>query len=416
MGPDPNVNAMTSTKPKRIIKPVPVAIGYALAKLEPLHRFLPDRVLYRLPLSWNSEMLRSFLIHRRDRIYIDVFCELDLPRSFAPRTRASDPAYALSEREVRTFYRDGYLGPFDLCPAQEMRDRADAMWALWDAPSQTYPPGSYRFSGDKIAAARDDEMSNEEYATRGLNARDKHLQDPELLDLYAHPAIVERVAALLGPDVMMWRSQFFPKYPKMGGTGWHQASSYLNETMRVATLSPPDLRSLFQLTAWVAVTDSTRQNGCLRFVPGSHRRIEPMKVEEFDPVKHADNKSDRFGTRVLRTFDDIDPAKVVDVEMKAGQFVLFSERILHGSLPNTTEDESRLGMSARYITPDVKIHNPWVLGPGGLDISYLRINGLRLDRWRAIMVRGSDRFGVNGDRVIPYAGRHASASASSTDA
>jgi hypothetical protein len=48
-----------------------------------------------------------------------------------------------------------------------------------------------------------------------------------------------------------------------------------------------------------------------------------------------------------------------------------------------------------------------VLGDGGLDISYLRIRGLKLDRWRAIEVRGSDRTGVNGRRVIPYHGRHA---------
>jgi non-heme Fe2+,alpha-ketoglutarate-dependent halogenase len=397
---------MTNTEMKSVVKPIPLVLGYALGKLTPLHRFMPDALLYRLPLSWNAEMLRSFLVHRRDRIYIDVSCELDLPYSYAPRAEVSG-AHALSEDEVRAFYQDGFLGPFELCPAEEMRARADEMWALWDAPSQIYPRGSYRFTGDSITATRTDEMCNEEYATRGLNARDKHLQDPGLLDLYAHPAIVNRIAGLLGPDIMMWRSQLFPKYPNMGGTGWHQASAYLNETMRVATLTPPNLRSLFQVTAWIAITDSTRENGCLRFVRGSHRRIEPMKVEEFDPVKHADNKSDRFGTRVLRTYDDIDPRRVVELPMRAGQFVLFSERLLHGSLPNSTDDESRLGMSARYVTPDVEVHNPWVLGAGGLDISFLRINGLRLDRWRAIMVRGVDRFGVNGDRVVPYTGRHA---------
>jgi hypothetical protein len=52
-----------------------------------------------------------------------------------------------------------------------------------------------------------------------------------------------------------------------------------------------------------------------------------------------------------------------------------------------------------------------VLGEGGLDISYLRVRGLKLDRWRAIEVRGSDRTGVNGSRVIPYRGRHSKQSA-----
>jgi non-heme Fe2+,alpha-ketoglutarate-dependent halogenase len=395
----------TIKQPKRIIRPVPLTVGYALGKMEFLHGLLPDKVLYKLPLSWNSEMLRSFLFHGRERVYIDVACELDLPKSYEPATTV-DPAHALSEAEIRKFWTDGYIGPFDLISPEEMGARAEAMWALWDAPSQTYPPGTYSFVGDN-AGGTDSEMSNEELATRGLNARDKHLQDPDLLDLYAHPAIVERIAAMLGPDLLMWRSQFFPKYPKMGGTGWHQASSYLNETMRIATLHPPNLRKLFQLTAWIAVTDSTRENGCLRFVRGTHRRIEPMTVEEFDPIKHADNKSDRFGTKVLLPFSNVDPSRVVDIEMKAGQAVIFSERLMHGALPNSTETQSRLGMSARYIQPDVRIHNPWVLGEGGLDISYLRIRGLKLDRWRAIEVRGKDRSGVNGRRVIPYRGKHA---------
>lgn len=395
----------TTKQPKPLIRPIPLTVGYALGKMEFLHGLLPDSVLYKLPLSWNSEMLRSFLIHGRERIYIDVACELDLPPTFEPRAKV-DPAYALSEADIRKFWEDGYFGPFDVISPEEMGAQAEKMWGLWDAPSATYPPGTYSFVGD-VAGAAANEMSNEEYATRGLNARDKHLQDDDLLDLYAHPAIVERIAALLGPDLLMWRSQFFPKYPKMGGTGWHQASSYLNETMRIATLHPPNLRKLFQLTAWVAVTDSTRENGCLRFVRGTHRRIQPMAVEEFDPVKHADNKSDRFGTKVLLPFSNVDESRVVDIEMKAGQAVIFSERLMHGALPNSTETESRLGMSARYIVPEVKIHNPWVLGEGGLDIAYLRIRGLKLDRWRAIEVRGTDRTGVNGRRVVPYRGRHA---------
>jgi hypothetical protein len=96
--------------------------------------------------------------------------------------------------------------------------------------------------------------------------------------------------------------------------------------------------------------------------------------------------------------------------MKAGQFVIFTERVMHGSLPNITPDVSRLGVSGRYVLPTVKIHNPWVLGKGGLDIVYLRIKKLRIDRWRAMVIRGADRAGVNGDRVISYAQAKAKAS------
>ncbi len=82
--------------------------------------------------------------------------------------------------------------------------------------------------GSTVTGGDQGEVSNETYARKGLNARDKHLQNDELLSLYVHPAIVERMAQLLGPDLLLWRSQFFPKYPGMGGTGWRQATAYLS--------------------------------------------------------------------------------------------------------------------------------------------------------------------------------------------
>ena len=390
----------SGSKNKRLIEPIPLTLGYALSQLRPLHGLLPDRIRYRLPLSWNLEMLSTFLRHRRDRFYIDVATELDDPPSLAPRI-STDPAYALSEAQIAAFYRDGYLGPFTLLPRAQMQEQARRLWALWSAPSTTYPPGTYTYVGDTTASTRDDEMSNEEYVTRFLNARDKHLQDRGLLELFAHPGIVDRIGQLLGPDLLLWRTQFFPKYAGMGGTGWHQASSYLNETMRVATLSPPDLRALFQLTVWVAIDDSTLDNGCLRVVRGTHRRILPMALDDYDPITHGDNKSDRFGTMVMRPHDPLPEDDVVDLPMEAGQFVIFSERVMHGSRPNITPGTDRLAVNGRFITPQTKIHNPWVLGDGGLDIAYGRIKGLRLDRWRAVLVRGEDPHGRTPGRIVP---------------
>ncbi len=388
-------------QPKRLIRTGPLLAGFALARMRPLHRLLPDRLRYQLPLSWTPHMLWTFLGSRRKRVYIDVHTKLRGPASYAPRVEADAP-WRMSEAEIRGFWERGFAGPYTLLEPAAMKELAPRMWGLWDKPSSTYPRGTYRYIGTAHNVEGSGEMSNEEYATRGLNARDKHLEDPALVDLYGHPAIVERVAQILGPDLLLWRTQFFPKYPGMGGTGWHQATSYLNETMRVATLGPPHLDELFQLTVWIAVTDSTIQNGCLRVIPGTHRELLPMNVEEYDPIRHADNKSDRFGTKVMRPADGIRESDAVNLEMKAGQFVIFSERVMHGALPNTTKDDARLGMSGRYIVPDVRIHNPWVLGDGGLTIAYLRIHQLRLDRWRALLVRGEDRSHVNGDRVLPY--------------
>ena len=388
-------------QPKRIIRTGPLLFGFALSQLRFLHPLMPDRLRYQLPLSWTPHMLRTFLGSGRKRVYIDVHTRLNLPSSYAPRAE-SPPEHRLSPDEIRSFWERGFSGPHTLLPPEEMGKLAKHMWSLWDKPSSTYPPGSYKYVGSTEGSADATEMSNEEYATKGLNARDKHLEDGALLDLYAHPAIVERIAQLLGPDLLLWRSQFFPKYPGMGGTGWHQATSYLNETMRVATLTPPHLDELFQLTVWIAVTDSTLENGCLRMIPGTHRELLPMSVEEYDPVKHAANKSDRFGTKILRPSDAINEGDAVNLVMKAGEFIIFSERVMHGALPNITSNDARLGMSGRYIVPGVRVHNPLVLGDAGLTISYLRIQQLKLDRWRPIVVRGNDTAHVNGDRVLRY--------------
>lgn len=386
-------------KDKPEIKIAPLVAGYGLAKMKILHPLLPHRVRYALPTSWNWKMLSTFLGSRRRNIYIDVYTRLDAPASFQPAVK-TDPRWALSEEEIRGFWERGYIGPFKLRDRKEMLEIAPRMWRLWETDSRTYPRNSYSYVGSTTTGADATELNNETYARKGLNARDKHLEDDELMSLYADPAIVERMAQLLGPDVLVWRSQFFPKYPGMGGTGWHQATAYLNETFRTATLTPKKINQLFQLTAWVAVTDSTVRNGCMRFIPGTHRELIPMEVEEYDPIKHAGNKQDRFGAIVMRPALKDFEKRVVNVEMKAGEFVIFSERTMHGALPNVSTDDARLGMSARYIVPDVRIHNPWVLGKGGLSITYLKIRNLALDRWRIVQVRGHNK-GAMAERVIP---------------
>jgi chlorinating enzyme len=386
-------------KSKPEIKVGALLAGYALARMKPLHPLLPAKVRYNLPVSWNWKMLSTFVGSGRRNIYIDVHTKLDAPASYRPAVKA-DPRWAMSESEIRGFWERGFAGPFKLLEREAMREVAPRMWQLWEKDSSIYPRNSYTYSGSTKQGADASELSNETYARKGLNARDKHLENDELMSLYSHPAIVERMAQLLGPDLLLWRSQFFPKYPGMGGTGWHQATAYLNETFRTATLTPKNLRTLFQLTAWVAVTDSTVKNGCMRFIPGTHRELVPMEIEEYDPIKHAGNKTDRFGSIVMRPALSDYEKRIVNMEMKAGEFVIFSERTMHGALPNVTADDSRLGMSARYIVPDVKIHNPWVLGEGGLSIAYLQIQKLDLERWKIVQLRG-DNKGPMADRVIP---------------
>jgi len=88
---------------------------------------------------------------------------------------------------------------------------------------------------------------------------DRHRDQPFVWDLAIHPAVLDAVEALIGPDILLLATHFFCKYG--GGeafVAWHQDVTYW-------ALEPPEA-----LTVWYAVDDSDRGNGCMRVIPGSH--------------------------------------------------------------------------------------------------------------------------------------------------
>src|SRR5262245_2148369 len=84
---------------------------------------------------------------------------------------------------------------------------------------------------------------------------------PGFHDLLWHPAFTVPASQLLGGAVRFWHDQLFCKPAKHGGVvAWHQDYSYWTRT-----------RPMAHLTCWIGLDDSTRENGCLHYVPGSHR-------------------------------------------------------------------------------------------------------------------------------------------------
>ena len=74
-----------------------------------------------------------------------------------------------------------------------------------------------------------------------------------------HPTILDAVEDVLGPNLLVWSTSFFIKEARDPAyVSWHQDATYWG-------LSAPDV-----LTAWVAFTDATVENGAMRMVPGSH--------------------------------------------------------------------------------------------------------------------------------------------------
>ena len=149
------------------------------------------------------------------------------------------------------------------------------------------------------------------------------------LDLARDPQIVELVSGVIGDDLILWGAHVFCKPAGEGyETPWHQDGHYW------------PIRPLATCTVWVALEPSTRANGCLRVVPGSHRD----KV--LHPHLHEDRPDLTLAQRLVAgAFDE---GLAVDIELQPGQMSLHDVYMIHGALPNTST-QRRTGVALRYM-------------------------------------------------------------------
>jgi non-heme Fe2+,alpha-ketoglutarate-dependent halogenase len=335
-----------------------VALLFAMA-IKPfpfLHRFLPKQAQDFLG-TWTMEMLRLHVFSLRRRAYQDVPARLPDPPTWEPLIETV-PALRMAPTDVRSFYDRGFIGPFTLCPREEMIELREQIMAEMQQSSPIYD----KFTG-----------------------RDRHLDCPSLHHLLKRPVLTERVAQLLGPDVLLWRSDVFMKPPGFPEFTWHQATTYLGEEGYKATIFPPNIDTLFSLTVWIAFDDTDLANGCMQFIPGTHRRICTVRLGGKD--------AGQFGYSKVKLEYDVDPKQVVSMEMKAGEFLIFTERCIHGSGPNLS-DRRRWGMSFRVIVPDVRCYGDVGEAVTTHTVRYLQ-EDFDLSRWGAIVLRGRDTAGVN---------------------
>ncbi|MEQ8404497.1 MAG: phytanoyl-CoA dioxygenase family protein [Oceanicaulis sp.] len=227
-----------------------------------------------------------------------------------------------------SYAREGYVSPLTVLSAAECETLRSKMNALGEARGGLLPPG--------------------------LNMK-AHLLVPALWRLVQDPRVIEPVAAILGEDVLCWGSSFFDKRPgDAGHAPWHQDSTYWG-------LERPDA-----LTAWVALTHSTPENGCLRVIPGSHS-VQIAHKHAHDP----DNML--LGGEVICA--NVDEAKAVDLALKPGEMSIHHQQLIHGSRRNRST-ERRFGFAIRYIAGHLRS-----AGGAGYARSY------------ATLVRGKDHGG-----------------------
>jgi non-haem Fe2+, alpha-ketoglutarate-dependent halogenase len=211
----------------------------------------------------------------------------------------------LSDEQVRRFARDGFLLPLPV-----FDDREVAAWAgeLLDLAG---------------SGLRDHPFPWNQKTHLLLPSLDRVVRDRRLTDL---------VAGILGEDLLVLSADVFAKPARSTRRiTWHQDVNYWR-------LDPFDV-----LTAWVALTPATPENGGMRYARGGHRgRIE--HVERPD----ADNLLSR-GQQLAVAVRDED---VVDVELRQGEVSFHHALTPHASGPNLT-DAPRVGVAVRYAATAV---------------------------------------------------------------
>ncbi len=227
---------------------------------------------------------------------------------------------------------------------------------------------------------------------------DRHFDIPELSQHIGHRTIIEKVSALLGRDILCWRTEFFPKFPNTAGTEWHQVSNYQYATgtpMLRPTEDYPD-RPL-DLTVWTCFTDATIDNGCMKFLPGSHKKLYYDESKEVARGREGDYRSVTadsaffgYDFQEFKVDDDWipDEDKAVSMEMKSGECVIFSARCVHGSHPNTTDRSTRFAITSRYTSSHVKVYS-------GMDKFQAHGGNFDLENYGCVQVAGEDQYKHN---------------------
>jgi non-haem Fe2+, alpha-ketoglutarate-dependent halogenase len=298
-------------------------------------------------------------------------------------TDTAQAQFALTEAEQETFWKQGFFGPFHVLDEDQMvRTWRSERLSVLDRSNAVYP--------ENAAVSGNTNISN----------YDRHLDNGFLADLIRHPRIAARVASVIGPDVLCWRTEFFPKYPGDEGTDWHQADTFANASGKPQIVWPEDAGFGGTITVWTAFTEATTDNGCLEFIPGSYTKMnyDETKIMQYAPDRinsetKAGKKRGFFGYdyRQLQIDPGFEPdeSKAVPMVMRPGEAVMFWSTLMHASYPHSGKTSAmRLGFAARYVPTSVHIY------PDS-DVVEEYGGAVSLDRYGAVLVSGENRYGHN---------------------
>ena len=198
--------------------------------------------------------------------------------------------------------------------------------------------------------------------------------DLGFLNYARNPDILDMVEQLIGPNIALWNSSLFAKPARVGTrTPWHQDGEYW------------PIKPLATCSVWIALDDSTIENGCLKFLPGSHGKKE-LEAHHF-------NNADGLSLPLELDKKFIDETKAVDIVLEAGQISLHDVFLMHASEPNRS-DKPRRAMTLRFM-PTTSVYHHHSKEDLSINAALSTTNKQR----SVFLIRGQDVSGKNDFRV-----------------
>ncbi len=219
--------------------------------------------------------------------------------------------YCLAEEQIELFHTHGYLAGLRVLEDEQIETLRTELSELID-PNHPGHDLFYEFHSNEST----------DPGTVLFHALGAWRIAPGFHDLLWNPAFLKPASQLLGGAVRLWHDQLFCKPAHHGGVvAWHQDYSYWTRTQPMAHLS-----------CWIALDDSTRENGCVHYVPGSHRwGLLPITGLANDMRAIESVLSDEHKAQFTP----------VPIELKRGECSFHHPLMVHGSFENKSDRQRR---------------------------------------------------------------------------
>jgi ectoine hydroxylase-related dioxygenase (phytanoyl-CoA dioxygenase family) len=228
-----------------------------------------------------------------------------------PQTSAGWDRFRLSDDQVRFFHENGYISGIKILDERQVAKLRQELETLFD-PNH---PGHHLFYEYNSNESKDPN-------TVLFHALGAWRITPGFHDVLWSPAFTVAASQLLAGPVRFWHDQLFCKPPQHGGVvAWHQDYSYWTRT-----------EPMTHLTCWIGLDDSTSDNGCVHYIPGSHRwKLLPI----------TGLSGDMHAIKQVLTEEQQRQWKPVPIELKVGEASFHHPLMVHGSFENRTDRPRR---------------------------------------------------------------------------